>query len=115
MPCDYKRAGQITDDELFKILVKDLPEGCKLTAVMDCCHSGTGLDLPYDYQSGRGWRCEDVPFHTFSCGVLLFSSRCSRRHRAPRPRRVDGATRHAIDAMPHAGAARAASSSPIGG
>ena len=25
-----------------------------------------------------------------------------RRHRAPRPRRVDGATRHAIDAMPHA-------------
>ena len=30
-----------------------------------------------------------------SCGVLLFSSRCSRRHRAPRPR-------HAIDAMPHA-------------
>ena len=64
VPCDYKRAGQITDDELFKILVKDLPEGCKLTAVMDCCHSGTGLDLPYDYQSGRGWRCEDVPFHT---------------------------------------------------
>ncbi len=33
-----------------------------------------------------------------SCGVLYFSSRCSRRHRAPRPRRVDGATCHAIDA-----------------
>lgn len=64
IPCDHKCAGQITDDELFKILVKDLPEGCKLTAVIDCCHSGTGLDLPYDYQSGRGWRCEDVPFHT---------------------------------------------------
>ena len=37
-----------------------------------------------------------------ACGVLLFSSRCSRRHRAPRPRRVDGATRHAINAMLHA-------------
>ena len=37
-----------------------------------------------------------------SCGVLLFSSR-SRWHRVPRPRRVDGATCHAIDAMPHAG------------
>ena len=36
------------------------------------------------------------------CGVLLFSSR-SRWHRVPRPRRVDGATCHAIDAMPHAG------------
>ena len=32
----------------------------------------------------------------------LLSSRCSRWHRVPRPRRVDGATRHAIDAMPHA-------------
>ena len=35
----------------------------------------------------------------------LLSSRCSRWHRVPRPRRVDGATCHAIDAMPHAGAA----------
>ena len=39
-------------------------------------------------------------------GVLLrrplFSSRCSRWHRVPRPRRLDGATCHAIDAMPHA-------------
>ena len=32
----------------------------------------------------------------------LLSSRCSRWHRVPRPRRVDGATCHAIDAMPHA-------------
>ena len=34
----------------------------------------------------------------------LLSSRCSRWHRVPRPRRVDGATCHAIDAMPHAAA-----------
>ena len=33
----------------------------------------------------------------------LLSSRCSRWHRVPHPRRVDGATCHAIDAMPHAG------------
>ena len=33
----------------------------------------------------------------------LLSSRCSRWHRVPRPRRVDGATCHAIDARPHAG------------
>ena len=42
-------------------------------------------------------------FKKCSCGVLLFSSHCSRWHRVPRPRRVDGATCHAIDAMPHAG------------
>ena len=34
----------------------------------------------------------------------LLSSRCSRWHRVPRPRRVDGATCHPIDAMPHAAA-----------
>ena len=36
-------------------------------------------------------------------GPPLFASRCSRWHRVPRPRRVDGVTRDAIDAMPHAG------------
>ena len=32
----------------------------------------------------------------------FLSSRCSRWHRVARPRRVDGATCHAIDPMPHA-------------
>ncbi|EJD41690.1 hypothetical protein AURDEDRAFT_169349 [Auricularia subglabra TFB-10046 SS5] len=41
--CDHHK---IVDDELFDILVKPLPQGCRLTAVFDCCNSGTGLDLP---------------------------------------------------------------------
>ena len=32
----------ITDDELHKIFSK-LPAGVKLTVILDCCHSGTGL------------------------------------------------------------------------
>ncbi|KAL5504708.1 hypothetical protein ACEPAH_7371 [Sanghuangporus vaninii] len=41
--------GQLlVDDELHEILVKPIPEGCHLTAVLDCCSSGTGLDLPYN-------------------------------------------------------------------
>eukprot|EP00007_Cunea_sp_BSH-02190019_P008211 CAMPEP_0174236186 /NCGR_PEP_ID=MMETSP0417-20130205/5391_1 /TAXON_ID=242541 /ORGANISM="Mayorella sp, Strain BSH-02190019" /LENGTH=527 /DNA_ID=CAMNT_0015314793 /DNA_START=30 /DNA_END=1613 /DNA_ORIENTATION=+ len=42
---------QIIDDELHARMVRPLPMGCRLTAVMDCCHSGTGLDLPFEHQA----------------------------------------------------------------
>jgi len=54
LPCDYNTAGQIIDDDLYDILVKGLPVGARLTALMDCCHSGTGMDLPYVHVPGGG-------------------------------------------------------------
>ncbi|KAK9721647.1 Ca(2+)-dependent cysteine protease [Basidiobolus ranarum] len=51
LPVDYKRAGQIVDDEINAILVRRLPPGVRLTAVFDSCHSGTAMDLPYVYSS----------------------------------------------------------------
>lgn len=48
-PVDYKTAGTIVDDDLHAILVGKLPEGCRLTVIMDCCHAGTMLDLPYEF------------------------------------------------------------------
>ena len=50
-PYDFEQAGQISDDELHAIMVKPLPEGCRLTALFDCCHSGSMLDLPYTYNT----------------------------------------------------------------
>lgn len=47
VPLDYQQAGQIRDDLIFDTLVKPLPEGANLTVVMDCCHSGSILDLPF--------------------------------------------------------------------
>ncbi|KAJ3044110.1 Ca(2+)-dependent cysteine protease [Rhizophlyctis rosea] len=49
VPVDYKTAGQITDDEMNAILVRPLPQGSRLTAIFDCCHSGSMMDLPYTY------------------------------------------------------------------
>jgi len=47
IPLDYQSAGQIRDDMLFKELVGKLREGVFATSIMDCCHSGSVLDLPY--------------------------------------------------------------------
>lgn len=46
-PLDFKTEGMITDGELKYHLVDALPAGCKMTCILDCCHSGTGLDLKY--------------------------------------------------------------------
>jgi len=54
IPVDFQKSGQIIDDILFEKLVKPVPQGARLTAFMDCCHSGTGLDLPYEYKPELG-------------------------------------------------------------
>lgn len=46
-PCDFQRAGQIVDDDLNARLVRRVPQGCILHALLDACHSGTGMDLPF--------------------------------------------------------------------
>ena len=47
VPCDFKSAGMITDDELQDDFLRKVPVGNRVLAIMDCCHSGTVLDLPY--------------------------------------------------------------------
>jgi metacaspase-1 len=49
-PVDHGLAGQIRDFSLFNHFVKPMPAGVTVTCVMDCCHSGSVLDLPYTYQ-----------------------------------------------------------------
>ena len=41
----------ITDDELRILLVNKIPAGCKCFAVLDCCHSGSALDLRYIFNA----------------------------------------------------------------
>jgi len=51
VPLDYTKAGQIDSDFLHRALVDGLPKGVRLTAIFDCCHSGTILELPYTYRT----------------------------------------------------------------
>jgi len=50
IPSDYKTTGVIIDDEMHRYLVEALPPGVNLFCLMDCCHSGSGIDLPYVYK-----------------------------------------------------------------
>jgi len=50
-PVDHEHAGVIIDDTMHDILIRPLPAGCRLTAIMDCCHSGSALDLPFIYST----------------------------------------------------------------
>ncbi|KAL8431928.1 hypothetical protein Efla_002765 [Eimeria flavescens] len=73
LPVDFERAGEIVDDELHEYLVQPLQSGCRLTAVMDSCHSGSGLDLPFVWsQEEFKWREETNPFYVLG-DVQLFS------------------------------------------
>lgn len=51
VPLDYNSgAGMVRDDDLYDILIKPLAQGVHMVSLMDCCHSGTILDLPYIFK-----------------------------------------------------------------
>jgi metacaspase-1 len=54
LPVDHLTNGQIIDDDLNKWLVFNMPKGARLTALFDCCHSGTVFDLPFIHQDRPG-------------------------------------------------------------
>lgn len=59
IPCDYERNGIILDDDLFDIISQ---AKCPVFLTMDCCHSGTVVDLPYSFdvtQYGLARRLEN--------------------------------------------------------
>ncbi|KAL3651174.1 Metacaspase-1 [Castilleja foliolosa] len=46
-PLDFETQGMIVDDEINASIVRPIPRGAKLHAIIDACHSGTVLDLPF--------------------------------------------------------------------
>jgi hypothetical protein len=67
---DYQQNGQIRDDDLFKALVGAFREGVYCTFVMDCCHSGSVLDLPFQFAADGQSDSMSVPTD-FDFGPLM--------------------------------------------
>lgn len=49
IPCDFATAGHLKDDDMHKLMVRRVPRGARMTAVVDACHAGSVLDLPVEY------------------------------------------------------------------
>jgi len=47
IPVDHKKAGSILDEDILSRVIMPLPKGVDMFCVMDCCHSGSIMDLPY--------------------------------------------------------------------
>merc|ERR1712176_1446175 len=70
IPVDYKRAGQIIDDDLCEQLVKAMPAGVLVTSLLDCCHSGTVLDLPYRFTADGDAMVRESQFDFGDVGAI---------------------------------------------
>lgn len=56
VPADFSRAGVITDDWLLANVVQQIPRNTQMLALLDCCHSGSIMDLKYNLQPIKGGR-----------------------------------------------------------
>jgi len=70
----------LIDDEIHSLLVRPLPKGCRLTALIDCCKSGSILDLPYtlscNNNSSTTWPNGRTVVRKQSNGDVILVSAC---------------------------------------
>lgn len=64
-PSDFQSGATILDKELNALLVDNIADGVTLTTILDCCHSGTALDLPYMQQAAATVRAH-THTHTYT-------------------------------------------------
>jgi len=57
-PTDMDSNGVITDDYLHELINSFNPK-TRITVILDCCHSGSALDLPYCYKTSYDVVIED--------------------------------------------------------
>jgi hypothetical protein len=60
IPSDYVEQGIIRDTMVFKTLLAPMRRGVTMTCVLDCCHTGVMVDLPYIWTT-KGDKGEAAP------------------------------------------------------
>lgn len=53
VPVDHQYNGYIADDVINRRLIRPLPHGVRLHALVDSCHSGTSMDLRHSVECCR--------------------------------------------------------------
>mmetsp|Transcript_9724 Transcript_9724/g.20148 ORF Transcript_9724/g.20148 Transcript_9724/m.20148 type:complete len:301 (+) Transcript_9724:206-1108(+) len=76
IPLDFKRAGQILDDDLYKRLVLRMSKDVTVVVLMDSCHSGTALDLPYEINATQSKMTFNNGFNTGKLGGVAEAAMC---------------------------------------
>jgi metacaspase-1 len=51
VPVDFEQRGQISSTLLHEHLVTNMAPNCTLFVILDCCHSGSAVELPFVYRS----------------------------------------------------------------
>jgi hypothetical protein len=97
-PIDFQQAGGILDDDLRAILVNPLPAGARLSVILDCCFSGTCLDLRYNFEDASIY----VGHAVGNGDVARAAHQHARKHAARGSRGFSHA--HASPALPPQGA-----------
>lgn len=72
-PTDYRTGGFVMDNEIFDLVCTPLESGVKLTIILDCCHSGTAVDLSFTWE-GEQW--EEVGGTKYVAGDIQMFSGC---------------------------------------
>lgn len=74
VPLDYQRAGMITDDDIRAILSL-VGQNKRITMVLDCCHSGTGVDLAYNVckRANKYITMRDTSYQPTKAFVMMLS------------------------------------------
>jgi hypothetical protein len=77
-PVNGNAMESILDDELRNLLAMKIPAGSKCFVVLDCCHSGTAVDLRCDWQAISA---EKLSFtqnakYAKTAGTVVFMSGC---------------------------------------